>query len=348
MTSKERVRSALLHKQPDRVPVNFEAVITVKENLCKKYGYSETDKIYDKFEIDIREVLPKYIGKPFKTWKQGLDTYTTVHYGCTFVTHWSGKEYHEVVAKYPFNDATTIDDIDKFNWISPDDFDYENIKIQCNKIKDKAIIFGHEGPFQLSTFLMNTDDLLVKMAIEPEVAKKLYNRFVQFELEYYERVLIAGGGQIDILRPHDDYGTQNSMLFSIDMWKDFFEENTIKLVNLAHKYGAFYQQHSCGAISSIIPNLISCKVDSLEPIQKVKGMEIDILKKKYGDKLCLHGGIDTQKLLPNGNVKDVEKEVEYFIKTANINGGYILMGSQGYEADIPLENIEAIYKANRN
>ena len=85
-------------------------------------------------------------------------------------------------------------------------------------------------------------------------------------MEYYKRCFEAAKGKIDILRPHDDYGTQISLLFSIDMWKEFFEENTRKLVNLAHSYGAFYQQHSCGAIGPLIPYLIDCGVDALEPI----------------------------------------------------------------------------------
>ena len=91
----------------------------------------------------------------------------------------------------------------------------------------------------------------MKMSIEPEVAKRLFDRFVEFELEYYERVLMACDGQIDILRPHDDYGTQISTLFSVGMWNEFFRDNTKKLADLAHKYKAFYQQHSCGRIGSL-------------------------------------------------------------------------------------------------
>lgn len=55
------------------------------------------------------------------------------------------------------------------------------------------------------------------MALEPELAKAVFNKFVDFELEYYERQLIAVDGQIDILLCNDDYGTQISMLFGIPM-----------------------------------------------------------------------------------------------------------------------------------
>ena len=169
-------------------------------------------------------------------------------------------------------------------------------------------------------------------------------------MEYYKRCFEAAKGKIDILRPHDDYGTQISLLFSIDMWKEFFEENTRKLVNLAHSYGAFYQQHSCGAIGPLIPYLIDCGVDALEPIQKVKGFEVEYLAKEYGGKIVFHGGIDTQRLLPFGKPEEVKEETKKFISLLG-KDGYILMASQAFEGDVPTVEqgkdgrYYAIYKA---
>jgi uroporphyrinogen decarboxylase len=40
---------------------------------------------------------------------------------------------------------------------------------------------------------------------------------------------------------------------------------------MAHRIGAYYQQHSCGAVREIIPSLIKAGVDILEPLQKVDG-----------------------------------------------------------------------------
>ena len=348
MNSKERVRAAIEHKQPDRVPVNFEAMDYVKDKILKSHNLNSYDGIYDFYEIDILDCSPDYIGKELKTYTKNGKTITEAVYGCKYVSCESGGEIHKVVYEYPFDENTTKEDILNYNWINPDWFDYESVKRKCAKNPKKAFQFGHEGPFQLSTFLMPMETLFEKMILEPDVAHALYDRFVQFELEYYERILIAGDGQIDILRPHDDYGTQISSLFSIPMWEDYFMENTKKLVNLAHKYGAFYQQHSCGAIRSIIPSLIKCGVDILEPIQKVVGMGIDSLKKDFGDKLCFHGGIDTQFVLPCSTPEEVAKETRHYIDVLGKNGGYILMASQWFESDVPIENIDAMYRVRRD
>ncbi|MFR1476892.1 MAG: uroporphyrinogen decarboxylase family protein [Hydrogeniiclostridium mannosilyticum] len=150
------------------------------------------------------------------------------------------------------------------------------------------------------TFLMDMEEFFLLMVDHPETARYILDQMVAFELEFYRRCFEAAGGRLDILRPHDDYGTQISLLFSVEMWREFFAENTRHLVRLAHEYGAFYQQHSCGAVAPIIPELIACGVDVLEPLQKVPGLYPQELKARYEGQLTFHGGIDTQSLLPRG------------------------------------------------
>jgi uroporphyrinogen decarboxylase len=343
MTSKERVRKAILHQQPDQVPANFECVASVRNALFERYNFNDIEQLYQRFDIDIRAIGPDYTGPELKRYEEGGFIFQENFWGWKDKMHWAGKEFNSITSFYPFDTFETVQQLEAYRWPSPDWFDYESVKYQCEKYRDKAIIIGHEGPFQIATFLRSMENLFMDMAAEPEFAHKIYDKMVEFELEFYERILIAADGQVDILRPHDDYGTQINLLFSVDMWRDYFMENTKKLTALAHKYGAFYQQHSCGCVGAIIPELIACNVDVLEPIQKVKGMEPEGLKQKYGDKLAFHGGIDTQGVLPFGTPEEVRKETQYFIDTLNVSGGYILMASQGFEGDVPLENIEAMY-----
>jgi uroporphyrinogen decarboxylase len=343
MTSRERVRKAIGHQQPDKVPANFECAPYVAEKMIKHYGLQDIDQVRQKLDIDIYPVEAEYIGPELKTYYDKGDKIEESYLGYKVKKVWTGKEYNDLHFYFPLDEYKTLEDLKKYRWPSADWFDYESIKRQCDRYRDKAIIMGHEGPFQIATFLRSMENLLVDMVLEPEFAHYIYDRLVEFELEYYERILIAADGQIDILRPHDDYGTQINLLFSINMWRDYFKENTKKLVNLAHKYHAFYMQHSCGSVRPIIPELIDCGVDVLEPIQKVKGLEPRELKKEFGDKLAFHGGIDTQGLLPFGTPEDIIIETKYFVDSLNVNGGYILMASQVFENDVPIENIEAMY-----
>ena len=232
-------------------------------------------------------------------------------------------------------------------WPNPDHYDYEAVKRFCDKHKDKAIRIGWPGPYQTFLELYSPQEFYINMIENPELLKTMLKRWNDFCMELYERMFEAGGGAIDFIRPCDDYGTQLSLLFSTEMWSEYFTENTKRLVQLAHKYNAFYMQHSCGAVSSIIPNLIDCGVDALEPLQKVKGMEVERLKRDFGDKLCFQGGVDTQALLPFGKPEEVKAEAEHIIEVMNVNGGYILAPSQDFEGDVPVENIVAMYEARK-
>ena len=158
-------------------------------------------------------------------------------------------------------------------------------------------------------------------------------------------VTFLGADRIDILRCCDDYGTQRGMLFNPAMWDDFFAENTRRFTELAHRHNCFYMQHSCGAIRSIIPNLIACGVDVIEPLQKVPGLEVDGLKRDFGDVLAFQGGVDTQGVLPLGTADEVRAETTRIIRALHRNGGYILAPSQDFEGDVPVENILAMYEA---
>ncbi|MEE0202403.1 MAG: uroporphyrinogen decarboxylase family protein [Muricomes sp.] len=350
MNSKERVRAAFEHKTPDRVPATMQAVETAWEKMQQYFQVESAEEVMDILEIDTRVMdFPPYIGPKKPDFVNAKGEVVHTHpFGQQYVEKWNGVEYNSHTIKRPLEHVETMEELMAFrDWPNPDHFDYEAVKRFCGRHQDKAIRIGWPGPYQVFLDLYPAESFYMLMAEEPEMVKAMLNRYSQFYMEMYERMLEAGDGAIDLIRPCDDYGTQISLLFSPKMWDEYFAENTKKLVQLAHKYNCFYLQHSCGAVRKIIPNLIACGVDGLEPIQKVKGMEVDSLKREYGDMLCFQGGVDTQNLLPFGTPEEVRAETEYIIRTMNVDGGYILGPSQDFEGDVPVENIIALYEARK-
>lgn len=346
MNSKERVRNAIARKPVDRVPAAFEATGYVWDMMKKRYGVPDNEGVYQKFEIDIRPAGPRYVGPKFeKKMLNATDYEQDTWWGDRKYTKWTGKEYTSITCAWPLNDAETPEDVDKHRFAPMEWFDFSAITQTVNRHPDKAIVIGHEGTYQVATFLRREDLLYEDMAGEPELAMRIFERMHEWEMEYYTKAFEAGGGGIDVLRVHDDYGTQKAPLFSTPMWKKFFEKHTKALADLAHRHGAYYQQHSCGCITPFIPELIACGIDALEPIQPVEGMKLDTLV-NYKGKLTFFGGICTQQTLPFGTPEEVRKEVKSYIETLHgdgSKGGYILHPSQSWESCIPPENIEALY-----
>ena len=93
MNSKERVRAAVCRKKPDKAPVNFEATDAAWEKLLKFHGLSDREELYRKYEIDIREIAPAYIGPELEQYeKDGAKYYKTPH-GYWMKEQWTGKEF---------------------------------------------------------------------------------------------------------------------------------------------------------------------------------------------------------------------------------------------------------------
>jgi uroporphyrinogen decarboxylase len=345
MTPKERIRAALRHEATDVIPTHFSATGYVWEMLKEHFGTEDRESILQALCIDTRVIAPRYIGsRNGQRNLEGRDFESEGIFGEWKQHRWCEKEYNSVCVSHPLNEAETVDDIDRHAWPTVDDFDYSDIKQQVEANRDMAFIFGHWGPFQTTTNLRSNDKLYMDMALNPDFAMHLFDRMHQFQIEHYTRIFEAGEGMIDILRTHDDYGTQRGLLFGTDMWRQYFKKNTKALADLAHSYGAFFIQHSCGAVRSIIPELIDCGVDGLEPIQPVEGMDPESLGADFGGKICFMGGIDTQQLLPLGTPEEVYAETQRYIKHLS-PGGYILYPSQAFESDVPVKNILALYRA---
>jgi uroporphyrinogen decarboxylase len=87
-------------------------------------------------------------------------------------------------------------------------------------------------------------------------------------------------------------------------------------------------------------------VDVLDPVQvKATGMVPSELKAEFGDRLCFSGGVDEQELLPTGTPQDVRQAVFKLLDDMAVGGGFFLGPTHNFQADIPTENIIAMYKA---
>jgi uroporphyrinogen decarboxylase len=345
MNSKERVRCAVNRTSVDQVPTDFSATGLVVQRLQKHFDTDDYNAVLDHLDIDIRQIFPKYIGPELK--RKDLDEHTFEVegvFGDRSTYSWNGKEHHGVVTHHPLKTAQSPEEIYAYSWPNTDWWDFSSIKEDLDRFESRSILCGHWGPFQSAFHLRPEESIYTDMAGDEDLAIALFSKHHTFEMEFYEKLLQAGEGRIDILRTHDDYGTQRSMLFSNEMWRTYFAQHTKDLVDLAHRHGAFFMQHSCGAIRNIIPELIEVGVDIIDPIQPGVGMDPEGLYRDFGGKICFHGGIDTQHLLPKGNPAQVKAEVRRYIDALHHQGGYILYPSQAFESDVPVENILALYQ----
>ena len=104
--------------------------------------------------------------------------------------------------------------------------------------------------------------------------------------------------------------------------------------------------HSCGSIFKIIPDLIDAGVDILNPVQySAEEMDPVEIKRQFGNDIVIWGGgIDTQKILPNGSVQEVKDETKRILDIFMPGGGFVFAPVHAIQYDVPTENMLAMWE----
>ncbi len=348
MIPQERVLTALSHRNPDRVPANYLGTPEADEKLKHHFHTDSIDIVFEKLEIDLRVIDAPYIGPELKTWEDGR-----------FQNYWGhirrpirnpAGTYNESV-EFPYAEFKTIADVERFRWPKVEWFDYTKVPENCEKYTDYALIFGSPGNMDVingTSFGRGVEQVIYDIALEDPVGLACMEKRFQCCYEISEQALKAAGGRIDILWIGDDYGTQKGLLVGPQCWRKLFMPKLKAMCDLGHAYNAKVMLHSCGSTRELWPYLIEAGVDIYETIQpEAKGMNPAELKEEFGDRICFHGTISTQKTLPFGTVEQVKAEVRQRIETVGRNGGFILAPAHNIQPDTSVENILAMYQTDR-
>ncbi|HOX04778.1 MAG TPA: uroporphyrinogen decarboxylase family protein [Planctomycetota bacterium] len=343
LSSRERVRLALEHREADRVPVamvcsgiNPGARRALAEHL--KATRNTTVDAYLAPLIDIQGIGPDYIGPalPERTDIWGVRR-RPVQYG---------EGAYDEIEHHPLAAAAGEADLAAHPWPSPDWFDYESIagKIQALEGQELCLLVANGNIFETSWYLRGFENIFVDLATQPEVAGAIFVRVTDFYLEYFTRLLRAGRGRIDLVFTADDIAGQNGLLMSLEMWAENIKPHHVRLNRRIHEHGAKVVYHSDGGVMEAVPGLIDMGIDVLQALQfDAQGMEPRALKERHGHQLCFEGGVSVQRTLPFGTPEDVRREVRQRIAVLGRAGGFILGPSHVIQDGTPPENIVAMF-----
>jgi uroporphyrinogen decarboxylase len=338
MNSRDRVLAAVDHQQTDRVPVDLWAEDEVWERLKRDLGVESRDAVCERLAVDVRYISPAYppdvvtIGVKQNMWGERWMMANT-----PWGMNW--EHVDGALAK-----VTSLEEIEAFPWPSCDDVDYSGLAEQCDKYAGYAIAFGNADIFERPALVRGWENFLCDASLNPDWVDFITKKFLDFFVEDFNRCLEATDGRIDIFWALTDLGTQLGLLQSRKMFQRFIAPSIRALAEQSRRHGVKFMFHSCGSVRELIPDLIELGVDILNPIQPAAaGMEPEGLKRDFGDRLCFHGGIDIQYLLPLEPADAVRAETRRRVNILGDDGGYILAPSHNLQQDIPTENILAMY-----
>ncbi len=358
MNAKERFAAVCNHQAPDRVPIDYLAGRAIDKKLRSYLGVDSEEELLNELCCDFYYLSVRDISQnesSLKIYRGPELDITETERTCPFGIRYLRAQYDwkfgadEAIGGALYN-AESVKDILNHPWPKPEWFDVEALAEECSRNKDRVIISGFWTAIMGNAYrLLGFERFLMSMALNPEMIRTLIRRISDFYMALNDRLFSALKGKIDVFFFGNDFGSQNGLLFSEEMWLDFFLEAYIRIIALAHCYGLKVMVHSCGSIASILKHLIKTGADIIDPVQiTAKGMAPERLKQEFGEELVFHGAIDTQKLLPSATAERVYQQTLDMIRILGEKRGYIVAPCNNLQDDTPVKNIEAMYRAAKN
>jgi len=367
-THRQRVVEALNHREPDRVPRDLGGRVSSMMqnsyfNLKKHLGLDECgyetingdwftveefdERVLKYFDIDFRRVFLKASSEYEKVVRED-DTWID-EFG--FTRKFSGV-YSEIVG-HPFRHAKDISDIKSFKFYDAyDPARVEGLKKRVEYLyneTDYAIVAAGAvgGLLETCNWLRGFDQFPVDLMVNKKLAHFLLDKLSTYYIELIDVFLNVAGPYIQMVEMADDVAMQQNLFISPELYKEMIIPYYKKELDfIKSKTDAKIFHHSCGSVTKAGDLLIDAGVDVLNSLQpRAKGMDTTYMKDKFGDRLSFHGGIDIQRVMPYGSLKDVENEVKRRIAIYAPGGGYILCSAHNILDDVPPENAVALYKA---
>lgn len=377
MSSRQRLLTALKHKEPDRVPFDLSstAVTGIHEvayrglrqalglpqrepviwHLMQQLAWVDDD-VHEALQTDAKGLRPK----PPSAWQLRFSedadyTYYTDEWGLVRRKQRVGGYYFDL-CRSPLPGATSPADFARYPFPDPvDEARFVGIKELAEKVRaeGRAFVLGNisAGMLEMGLWLRGFENFFCDLAGNRPLAEAICDKVIELKMRYWEKALARFGHLVDVIQEGDDYGGQHELLVSPRLWRAVFKPRLRQLCahikRCAPHVAIFF--HSCGSIFEIVPDLIEVGVDILNPVQvAAAGMDSAKLKREFGQNITFWGGgVDTQRVLPFGSPQAVADEVKRRLDDFAPGGGFVFNTVHNIQADVPPENILTMVKTVR-
>jgi uroporphyrinogen decarboxylase len=342
MTTHERYTRMFAHQEADRVPIIDGPWASTIERWQAE-GMPKDVSFVDYFDLDHvvgigADNSPRYPEKVLEE-TETYKTYTS-KWGVTM------RQWKHAASTPEFIDFTIVD---PESWakakarMTPtrDRIDWKRLEANYAGWRKKGywIEAGFWFGFDVThSWMVGTERLLMAMVEHPEWCVDMFAHELEMNMRLFDMVWDAGY-RFDSIRWPDDMGYKQNQFFSVGMYRELLKPVHRRAVEWAHAKGIQAHLHSCGDINPLVPELIEIGIDALNPLEVKAGMDPVALKRKYGDKLVLHGGINA---VLWDKPAQIRAEMERVMPAMKRDGGYIFSSDHSVPSSVSLEDFRQI------
>jgi uroporphyrinogen decarboxylase len=339
MNSRERVRLALEHREPDRVPIDLggtfltSAPPAMQQQIADRLGLRGApdprfghfdDRIQRHFGCDLRSITPK---------------------------RWPAWGFDVLALQFPLKDAS-LEDLATYPWPEPDPAAIEGLEEEARFLHEETDYFIcasqiGQGLFELGCYMRGYERILLDIALDPGFVHRFNEKALATNIRWGDLYFGVVGPYVDMVLIGDDLATQRGLYMSPsafrELYKPYFAEYVASIRRLCPR--AKIAHHCCGSSFALLDDLVEIGIDVINPVQtRAAHMSPEALATKK-DQLAFLGGVDLQRILPYGTHEEVEAFVKTLIEHLAPGGGYILAACHSLPEDVKPENVITMLEA---
>jgi len=214
------------------------------------------------------------------------------------------------------------------------------------KHKDKifvAITNDYLGTFESASQGMGMGYYAKMLHKNPKFIKEVYKVFATFTKDLYMSFMDAGA---ELFIESGDLAYHTGPMMNPKYYDEFLLPAYKIITDAVHERGGKIVLHSDGQITPLLDFIVNCNFDGLHSLEPTANVDLALIKKKVGDKLCLLGNIDVSHVLVNGTKQEVYDAVKFAIKTAGPGGGFIVSAANMHPA-VKVQNLKWMIEATK-
>ena len=347
----ERVRKALQHQEPDRVPISDFFWGSFTRRWRQDLNLPPDANPYYYYDLDLIVTVPNMDPwiRSFQTVKESAEEVVVkTGFGCTMRKRFD----------LPMPEMSAFD-IDTFEKLQQVQFDDPRDRRRFYSGGDNQIAgvgdgFERNSPAWLDTVkslhpdfpvfgsmievsecltrLIGQENTLLWMGEFPDEMGAVINRLGAHYLECAKAEIDAGGDLLDGFVIWGDVAYKNSTFFAPSYWRTYFKPWVGRIAQYAHAHGLPVIYHGCGNVQSIFQDYIDIGIDGYNPLEAKAGMDVVDLRRRYGHKMAFCGNSNIQ-VWETGDRARIRQEVLRKLNAAR-GGGYIFMSDHSVATDV--------------
>jgi len=367
MTSRQRVIEAINHRTPDRMPIDLGmytstgisafAYWNLREHLglpVERVEIVDGVQVLARVDADILErfhcdcVFLKPAAAKYHAWKpRGKYSFFVPDYYNPALNErgeWiveKGAQRMRMPTNGFFFDGSWLSMEDAWEEGFFDETAYEAERLY----KETNFFTAFRGFYP---FFQSNIDFFCDMLTDPETIVESNEAHLKGQLEAAALLIENMKEYIGAVCMPGDLGDQRAPMVRPEVFEAVSAPYLKKFCDFIHRnsdYKVFL--HSCGSIAPLLPVLIDCGIDIINPVQiSAENMQPEMLKSKYGkDIVFWGGGVDTQRVMSFKTPAEVDENVQQLTMVFKPGGGYVFCPVHNIMGDVDPRNVIAAYDA---